>query len=111
MADQSDQNLLSGLMALLQKPEVKDMWFNKKEITLDGYRFVSCRFDQCRLFVSSSNFELEQCFISPDTVIVFGPEVVKPIRLFNRLNNWVYEKIPYFAPVRNQDGTISVRTW
>ena len=112
MADQSTQNpLLSGLGLLLHKPEVKYLWFDKKEIYLDGYRFVSCRFDKCRLIVNSTNFEIEECFISDDTVVVFGQEVVKPIRLFNRLYAWIYEKIPYFAPVRSSDGKISVRSW
>ena len=103
-----------GLPAWLQMtliPEVKNLWFDKKELHLDGYRFISCRFDKCRLIVNSVNFEILDCFISEDTVLIFGNEVVKPIRLFNRSYPWIYEKIPYFAPVRTQDGKISVRTW
>ncbi len=93
----------------LSKPEIKGTWFNNREVKLDGFRFVSCRFDNCKLTVTSTNFELERCYIDANTVILYGNEIVKPIRLFNSRYEWVYNTMPYFAPVRYQDGTITIK--
>lgn len=99
---------LGALSALLLKPEVKNLWYNGSEVKLDGYKFVSCRFDHCTLVITSPNFELHSCFISDDTVVRFGSEIAKPIRLFNLRHNLVYDSMPFFAPIKNADGTITV---
>jgi len=97
-----------GLMGLIRKPKVEGVWFNKKTITLDGYEFVGCRFDGCTLYVYSDNFEITNCFIDDATFVSFAENVIKVIRLFNRSYEMVYRYAPFFAPRRNQDGTISV---
>lgn len=106
------QGLGKGLMdlaSLLNRPEVNAIWYNKKEVKLDGYKFIGCRFDGCTLTVTSSNFELESCFIDSSTVIKFGGDIVKPIKLFNSRSEWAYEKSPFFAPIKNADGTITIK--
>lgn len=100
---------LNELLALLNKPLVTNVWYNSKEVKLDGYKFVSCRFDKCILVVTSTNFELIGCHIGEDTTIKFGSEIAKPIRLFNFRNREVYEHLPFFAPALNADGTITVK--
>lgn len=97
------------LAAFGQMPEVRDIWFNKKEVKLDGYRFVGCRFDGCALKVSSANFELEGCLIDETTTIYYSGDTIKPIRLFTARYPWFYENLPFFAPTKNADGTITIK--
>lgn len=99
-----------GLLSTLgQRPRVNGAWYHNQEITIDGYTFVGCRFDNCTLRLSSTNFEFESCFIDGSTQIVYAGEIIKPIRLFNSRYQWVSEHMPYFAPVRNADGTITIK--
>ena len=93
---------------LLVMPEVKELWYNGKEVKLDGLKFIGCRFDNCKLHVVSANFELHNCFIDDGTVIHYRGEIVKLIKLFNSRYPWVYESLPNFAPSRNDDGTITI---
>ncbi len=111
MSDYKSEQPMStlGLWAgLLQKPELTGMWYHAKEIKLDGYKFISCRFDKCKLHVTSTNFTLDHCIIDDDTVILYGSEIMKPIQLFNARYDWVYKSAPDFAPKRYPDGTISI---
>ena len=100
---------LATLAVLLQKPEVKDVWYNAKKITLDGYKFSGCRFDNCELHLSSANFEMESCFIDQNTTIFYNGEIVKILKLFNGRYEWAYQTLPGFVPVRNIDGTITIK--
>ncbi len=89
--------------------ESRDLWFNKKPVVLDGYRFKNCRFDGCELFVQTTNFELENCYIDSATVIRYGDNVSRVIRLFNKNSDWMQEAMPHFTVTRNDDGTITVK--
>ena len=102
-----DLNLLDTLTA---RPEARGLWYNEKDVFLDGYNFVSCRFDKCKLYVSSEHFEMRNCFVDDETVIYYDGDIVKVLRLFNSRYPWVYQELPYFAPVKNDDGTISITT-
>ena len=108
--EENDSNKGLGLLGqYLKNPEVKGAWYNAKKIKLDGYNFIDCRFDNCQLEITSTNFELERCYIDQSTTILYGGEIIKPIRLFNARYEWVYENMPYFAPMRNSDGTITLK--
>ena len=104
-----NQNSLGLLSSLLVRPEIKDVWFNAKEVKLDGFLFVGCRFDNCTLILSSTNFEIENCYIDASTKISYAGEIIKPIQLFNSRYDWVYQNAPYFAPTKNADGTITIK--
>lgn len=99
---------LADLPALLKKPEITGAWFNNKEIKLDGYNFISCRFDNCKLTITSTNFELNHCYLDEKTLILYGADVLRPIRLFTSRWDWMYKQMPYFAPTLNDDGTITI---
>ena len=99
---------LSSLRDLVQTPPVKEVWFNGKSVTLDGFIFQGCRFDNCTLYVSSMNFEMHRCFLDNSNTIYYLGETAKLIRLFNGRYPWAYEHIPMFAPVRHEDGTITI---
>lgn len=100
---------LSGLMHLnFGRPEVKGLYYNGQTLTLDGYSFVNCRFDNCVLDITSTNFDLIQCVIDPSTTIKYGSTVLKIIQLFNSRYDWAYQHFPGFVPVRNENGTITI---
>lgn len=110
MSGNTDNTSFMGLLSTaLDRPEVSGAWFNGKSVKLDGFRFVGCRFDNCTLTISSVNFEIESCFIDGSSQIRYAGEVVKPIRLFNSRYDWVYEHMPFFAPTKNPDGTITIK--
>ena len=99
---------LGLLSSLMQKPKLENIWYNRKQVSLDGYCFLSCRFDNCTLIIASSNFELHNCFLDDYSRISYKGDIVRIIRLFNSRYSWYYENLPYFAPTRNDDGTISI---
>lgn len=98
-------NTLPGLIA---RPEVQGLYYNGQTLALDGYRFVRCRFDNCTLYVSSTNFDLIHCVIDSSTSVVYGSSVIKAIQLFNSRHSWAYQQMPEFAPKVNADGTITI---
>ncbi len=89
--------------------ESRDLWFNKKVVTLTGYKFTNCRFDGCELYVQSDNFEMESCFISPDTVIKFSDSSLRVLKIFNKDSEVIRKSMPNFAAIKNDDGTITIR--
>jgi hypothetical protein len=102
----------NALAQLFGRPVVQGLYYNGKQVALDGYQFVGCRFDNCTLLVSSSNFELINCVIDEATVIQYGPEPMKIVHLFNSRSDWMYASAPALAPRRNADGTITINgTW
>jgi hypothetical protein len=101
---------LASLAALMQRPEARGLYYNRKKVKLDGYKFVWCRFDACHLIVASTNFELEHCIIDGETHIEWHGDIVKVLQLFNSRYEWAYTAFPGFVPTRHQDGTISITT-
>ncbi|WP_447883110.1 hypothetical protein [Serratia fonticola] len=84
------------------------LWFNQKDIVLDGWRFSSCRFDQCRIFLNSQHFELINCMIDEKSVIYYQNHTINIIRLFNSRFGSQPFLHPHFNAYINNDGTISI---
>lgn len=101
---------LQPLSQLAIRPDLRHVWYNGQTFSLDGYNFWNCRFDNCHLHVSSPHFEMHRCFLDEHTTFNYGGDVVKIIRLFNSRYQWVYDRLPFFAPYRHEDGTISIAT-
>lgn len=91
-----------------QMPEMKNAFFQDKDITLDGWRFIFCRFEKCRIHVSSLYFVVDQCFIGDDCIIYYQGESIKLIQLWNSRNEFIRSTHPGFAPRRNPNGTVSI---
>jgi hypothetical protein len=104
----SGNALLDALAQYMVRPTVNGLYYNGKVVKLDGFKFVGCRFDNCKLVVGSSSFELENCVIDPSTLIEYGAEPVKVIRLFNSQYGWGHGVPPAFTARRNADGSITV---
>lgn len=88
--------------------EAQSLWFNQKDIVLDGWRFTSCRFDKCRLFLNSQHFELLNCFIDSETSIYYQNNTLSIIQLFNSRFGTHPFLPPQFNAIKNNDGTISI---
>ena len=113
MIDMTEKKLTASnapnvLDTLSQPIEIRDIWFNGKDVYLDGFSFVSCRFDKCHLTVSSENFEMHDCFIDKDTTVTYRGKIIRILRLFNREYSWVRKYMPKFAPLKNDDETITI---
>lgn len=106
--DAKGNPLALGLGNLIRNPDARNLYFNGEQIILDGYRWISCRFDNCVITVNSSNFTIENCIIDKSCRIDFGPEVVKVIKLYNSRHDWTYEHCPEFAPIRNLQNMITI---
>lgn len=97
-----------GLASLFARPEARGLYYSGQKVTLDGYSFVNCRFDNCVLEVTSTNFDLIQCVIDPSTTITYGSTVMKIIQLFNSRYEWAYQHFPSFVPIRHANGSITI---
>jgi hypothetical protein len=98
---------LPGLTALTT-PEVKGLWYKDKEICIDGWRFVSCRFDNCTLTLETTEFAFTNCLIDSSCTIRFRGKILNVLQLFNRDYEWMRTNNPIFAAVKNPDGTITI---
>jgi hypothetical protein len=99
---------LSTVLGISPNPVVNNQWFNGQEIKLDGWHFVSCRFDNCRLLLTSTEFSLDRCFVDDRTVINYSNELITVVKLFNFRSDYMRRNFPSFVPDYNIDGTISV---
>ena len=97
MREENTPSTELGLASLSVRIPVQNMWFNGKTVSLDGYNFQSCRFDNCQLHLASANFEMHHCFVDDNTTIHYQGEIVKVLRLFNRGHIWICENLPYFC--------------
>ncbi|HBL5969378.1 TPA: hypothetical protein LTW63_003433 [Enterobacter hormaechei] len=83
------------------------LWFNQKDVFLDGWQFSHCRFDRCRIFVNSQHFELINCLIDEYSTIYYQGNTENIIKLFNSRYSLPFLP-PQFQAIRNVDGTISI---
>ncbi len=91
---------------------VEGQWYHRQSISLDGYEFVKCHFDECTLFTTKGSFRLDHCKVSSCSVRVDG-EAWRIVRLYN----WVAPQAlkealarwPSVLPLINTDDqTISI---
>lgn len=99
------KNPLAELAAMLGRPPVKGLYYNGKVIAVDGYKFVECRFDNCKLLVNNSNFEFIDCVFDTSTVVVFNGDAMRIIRMYN-MHPSMPE--PPFVPTVNKNGSITI---
>lgn len=58
----TENETLDKLQGLLERRTViVGRWFKGTSIKLDGYRFVGCRFEDCRLWYQTPDFVLDDC--------------------------------------------------
>ena len=102
------QESFNQIARYLQRPVAKGLYYNGKTITLDGFQFIECRFDNCKLIVNGTNFEIVKCVIDVSTSIQFGRDPTKVIRLYNTENEPLLGPDPEFHAIKNPDGSVTV---
>jgi hypothetical protein len=101
-------NLMLSLATLGGPLLAKGLYYNGKTITLDGYRFEECRFDNCVLIANSTNFVIDRCIVDSSTTVRYGSSLVRVIQLFTSRIDWLAQHLPSLAPKKNVDGSISI---
>lgn len=91
------------------RPEVANLYFADQKVTLDGYRFVRCRFDRCSLIFTTSNFELIECVVDQSTTLAYGPEIGKVLQLVLwKTFGDIASMPPWLMPKHNPNGSITI---
>lgn len=87
------------------RPKVEGKWFFKQVVYLDGYDFVSCRFEQCHLVLREGLFSLVSCRVT-ECSYYFQNRTVQVVRVFNMAD---HSSIPQtLMPQWAEDGTVSI---
>jgi hypothetical protein len=94
--------------ALATPPELRNVYYKNKRVTLDGYIFRECRFDGCTIVINSASFQLDRCVIDEQCVIQYGPEPVKVVKLFTSRYKWWTDNVTALSAQVHADGTISI---
>ena len=106
MAD-ADRGLLDK--ESMGRLKVEGLWFNEKNIWLDGYSFKNCRFDKCNIFVFTNNFDIEDCFIDDSNNIWPMGEVTQSVKLWNLRHPSMRGRDPYYEADRNENGNVTIK--
>ncbi|MCX5902011.1 MAG: hypothetical protein NTV89_00770 [Proteobacteria bacterium] len=88
---------------------VTNKYFENRDIYIDGYRFINCRFENVRLIVMRGTFEFHSCFINGG-FRYFQEEAQKCVQfMMFGLDQIPYTIIPEsLRPIKNEDGSISI---
>ncbi|MCK9728587.1 hypothetical protein [Pseudomonas syringae] len=88
-------------------PIVKGLWYQSKVVHLDGWIFEACRFDNCRLVISTPYFTLKECFVDDSNEIVLEGAIVNAVKLVNFDKGDCYDANEHW-PKRSYNGTITI---
>jgi len=66
-------------------PAIEDRWFKDETINVDGYTFVRCRFDRCKLITVNATFAFRNCYIDTLSSIFFNGPALKIARLLTHV--------------------------
>ena len=103
--DPSQRKLVHQLLSELLI-NVSGKVFKDKNLTIDGYRFINCRFENCNLTVSRGTFEFHNC-VQVGGKRIYGDDAMKCINLYClKYPNLQYSKA--FAPQINADGSFTI---
>lgn len=107
MADFNNNDALASFLEN-SRTLVAGRWFAGQVISLDGYHFSRCRFDNCQLRYESGDFQITSCFFN-NISVAHPPQAIAMFRLFFaqpdvKLDN----RFAQFVPLRHPDGTITI---
>lgn len=67
-----------------KRPKFSGLWYDGKEVDLDGKTYENCRFDNCKLSIATGDIELIGCLIDDSTKLIIGDPASRIARLINR---------------------------
>ena len=84
-------------------------YFRKKSISLDGYNFSQCRFDECEFHVTKGNFSFDKCFFQGCN-LSFSLDAGRTVQLYNIVATEAWEKgWTAVLPTMDGEGAISIK--
>lgn len=109
MADATTALQLARVRELLTgyQYQIEGKWFYQQDLQLDGFAFIRCRFDNCKLTVRRGDFVLDHCALTGNFVW-FNDDALTALRFYNIFSNPPQGFPDYIRPQQNADGTISV---
>ncbi len=84
-----------------------NQYFRNQRIYIDGYTFQNCRFDACELITYQGTFVFDHCVIGDDTIISYGGEALKVVKLFNSKSPY-WSLFPNIVAQINPDRTFTI---
>lgn len=88
---------------------LSDKIFIDRHFSLDGYRFVNCRFENCTLVTYRGTFELHHCWIDAATTRRFTADAQKCVQFYTYKDEKL-QVVPAFGPKVYPDGSVSIAT-
>lgn len=84
----------------------ENLYFRNKQIDIDGYEFINCRFDNCKFSTEKGTFKFKNCVFDESTLVSYSGAALKILKLYNRR---VQIKSANLSPEINADGTITIQ--
>ena len=95
------------LQNIFSRPEIHDVRYRDEKIALDGKTYVNCRFERCRLDISSADYDLIGCTIDLSTTLTYTSSVADALRFFDQGYPWANSHLPaFFVPLKEEGGAI-----
>lgn len=89
-------------------PEIQGKWYNNVEVSLDGYKFVSCRFDRCTIKIAEGNFWIEGCVFEA-CAFIWVDKAKRIVQTHNLVVPEAWAKTAgTLGPRINSDGTVTL---
>ena len=98
-----------ALLFLSAPVTIENRWFNNQDVTLDGFNFVRCRFDNCRFLVGRGAFKFDHCLVAGGSA-QYSEEAGRIVRLYS-LPAGQGSALPQdclIRPMWHEDGTFSI---
>ena len=86
---------------------VSNAHFKNRTVFVDGYRFINCIFERCKLMAFRGTFEFHSCVLKDLTERYFDDEAIKCIQLYYHSSTFS-PKNAAFAAKTNADGSFSI---
>jgi hypothetical protein len=108
-SNQYPGGVLATLMAkYAELPKLEGCYYRDQNFQIDGYHFVSCRFDRCVLSIASANFKLENCVVDDTTRFYFDTDPTKIVKVASLKWPWIANGAPTLSATWNANGTFSI---
>jgi hypothetical protein len=107
--DPSEFSRILSLMFLSAPVTIENRWYNSQEISLDGFTFIRCRFDNCKFIVGRGAFKFEHCVVAGGSAL-YSEEAGRIVRLYSQPAGQKSDlsRESLLRPVWHEDGTLSI---
>lgn len=86
---------------------IRGQWYYNQGLTVDGYTFADCRFDNCSLYTSTANFQFLNCVFSGCTYY-FSGTALKAVKFFSIPDRMGIKAHALLQPIVASDGRVSI---